>query len=69
MYGKNIDMSMRELGDRVELTEGTIQRYETGQIKGVDINLLNKISETLNISPAPEQIISVKGNSVYLYVS
>lgn len=69
MYGKNIDMSMRELGDRVELTEGTIQRYETGQIKGVDINLLNKISETLNISPALEQIISVKGNSVYLYVS
>lgn len=54
MYGKNIDMSMRELGDRVGLTEGTIQRYETGQIKGVDINLLNKISETLNISPALE---------------
>lgn len=48
---KNIKMSMKELGDKVGLSEGNIQRYEMGKIKGVDINLIKKISEILNVSP------------------
>ena len=48
---KNIKMTMKELGDKVGLSEGNIQRYEMGKIKGVDINLIKKISEILNVSP------------------
>lgn len=47
---KEKQLSMKELGERVGLSEATIQRYETGQIKGVDINLINKFAEVLNTS-------------------
>ena len=46
----NKQLSLKELGLKVGLSEGTMQRYETGQIKNVDINLLKKISEVLDCS-------------------
>lgn len=46
----NNKLSLKELGLKVGLSEGTMQRYETGQIKNVDINLLKRISEVLNCS-------------------
>ena len=47
-----INMTMKELGEKVNLSEATIQRYESGKIKGVDVNLLNAIAEALYIEPA-----------------
>ena len=47
-----MNMTMKELGEKVNLSEATIQRYEIGKIKGVDINLLIKISDVLEVSPA-----------------
>ena len=47
---KNKDMTMKELGKKVNLSEATIQRYENGLIKNVDINLINKLSEFLDVS-------------------
>lgn len=49
---KEKDLSMKELGERVGLSEATIQRYETGQIKGVDINLINAFAKTLGTTSA-----------------
>lgn len=48
----NSHLSLKELGNKVGLSEGTMQRYETGQIKGVDINLLKRISNVLGCSEA-----------------
>ena len=38
---KSRGVTMKELGEKVGLSEGNIQRYEIGKIKGIDINLLN----------------------------
>lgn len=43
---------LKELGDMVGLSDATIQRYEAGRIKGVDINLIKKIAAALDVSPA-----------------
>lgn len=48
----NLDMTMKELGSRVGLSEATIQRYESGKIKGVDINLINDFAKILKVTPA-----------------
>ena len=44
-------MSMRELAGKVGLTEATIQKYETGAIKTLDVSMLMKFAEALNIPP------------------
>lgn len=46
------NITMKELGKSVNLSESTIQRYESGQIKTLDINLLKKIALVLNTTPA-----------------
>ena len=48
----NSRLSLKDLGTKVGLSEGTMQRYETGQIKGVDVNLLKKIADVLECSEA-----------------
>lgn len=45
-------LSLKELGEMVGLSDATVQRYEAGKIKGVDINLLKKIAAILDVSPA-----------------
>lgn len=47
---KNQGITMKELGERVGLSESNIQRYEIGKIKGIDINLLIKIADVLDVS-------------------
>lgn len=44
-------MSMKELGEKVDLSEGNIQRYETGKIKSLDANLLMEIADILGVKP------------------
>ncbi len=45
-------LSLKELGNLVGLSDATVQRYEAGKIKGVDINLLQRIADALHVSPA-----------------
>ena len=47
---KSRGVTMKELGEKVGLSEGNIQRYEIGKIKGIDINLLIKIADVLDVS-------------------
>lgn len=46
------DITMKELGNKVGLSEATIQRYESRKIKGVDINLLKDFAAVLGVSPS-----------------
>lgn len=64
------NITMKELGEAVNLSESTIQRYESGQIKTLDINLLKQIAKALHTTPAylmgweedtlPSNVIPVK---------
>lgn len=50
-YRKQRNMTLKELGCKVGITESTMQKYETGQIKRIDIEAVQKISSALDISP------------------
>lgn len=45
-------MTLRELGDKVSLSEGNVQRYEVGKIKSVDINMVKSFAKALNTTPS-----------------
>lgn len=48
---KNLDMTMDDLGKLVELHESTIQRYESGKIKNIDIEKAKEFAKVLKVSP------------------
>lgn len=48
---KNLDMTMKELGELVDLHESTVQRYESGEIKKLDIEKAKEFAKALKISP------------------
>lgn len=48
---KNIDMTMKELGKLVDLHESTIQRYESGEIKTLDIEKIKEFAKALKVNP------------------
>jgi transcriptional regulator with XRE-family HTH domain len=49
---KELKMSADELSERVGVSRSTIFRYEKGDIEKVGPEVLKKIADTLNISPA-----------------
>ena len=49
---KELKISADTLAERVGVSRSTIFRYERGDIEKVGPDVLKKISETLNISPA-----------------
>lgn len=50
-YRKEADLTLKQLGERVSLSEATIQKYENGNIKTIDTELLKKISDALGVEP------------------
>ena len=48
---KEANMTLKELADKVDLTEATIQKYEAGNIKKIDSELLEKIAIALSVKP------------------
>ena len=46
---KKKDLTMKELGALIGLSESTAQRYESGKIKNVSIEVLKKFAAALNI--------------------
>lgn len=50
-YRKDNKMTLKELAEKIGLTEATVQKYEAGNIKKIDIEMLKKIADALNIKP------------------
>lgn len=46
---KEKNMTLKELGNLVGLSESTTQRYERGQIKSIDINIAKKFADALHV--------------------
>lgn len=50
-YRKEMNFTLKQLGDIVGLSEATIQKYEAGNIKKIDVEMLKKISDALKVLP------------------
>jgi len=48
----DLGMSMKELADRVGVSEGTISRWESGKIEDMKRSRIKALSDALHISPA-----------------
>ena len=51
-FRKDSHLTLAELAENVDLSEGTVQRYEAGGIANVSISVIIKFSQALNIEPA-----------------
>lgn len=45
-------ITLKELGAKINRTEATVQRYESGAIKNVNNDVVESIAEALKVSPA-----------------
>lgn len=67
---ETLGLSLQELSDKTGISKSTLQRYETGAIKGVPILSLMHLSDALNstfdyllgFSDAPGQRIATQGD-------
>lgn len=50
-YRKEKDITLKELADKIGLTEATVQKYEAGNIKKIDVEMLKKIADALGVLP------------------
>ncbi len=50
-YRKEKNLTLKDLANRVDLTEATVQKYEAGNIKKIDVELLKKLSDALGVLP------------------
>lgn len=48
---KKLDLTMKELGKLVDLHESTVQRYENGDIKKLDIEKAKEFAKALKVDP------------------
>lgn len=49
---KDKGITLKELGEKIGLTEATIQKYESGNIKNIDVELLKRMATVLEVDPA-----------------
>ena len=47
-----LNLTLKEVGDRVGVSEGTVQRWESGNIKTLRHERITKLAEVLDVSPA-----------------
>lgn len=50
-YRKEKELTLKELAAKINLTEATVQKYESGNIKKIDVEMLKKISDALGVLP------------------
>ena len=50
-YEKEKEMTLKDITRKIELTEATVQKYESGNIKKIDVETLKKISDALGVLP------------------
>ncbi len=49
---KELNLTLLQIADKVGVSEATVQRWESGNIKSLRYNRISKLAEVLNISPA-----------------
>ena len=47
-----LDLTLKQIADIVGVSEGTIQRYESGNIKNMRLDKINKLAFALQLDPA-----------------
>lgn len=50
-YRKEKRLTLKELSELVGITEATVQKYEAGNIKKIDVEMLKKLSDALGVLP------------------
>lgn len=63
-YRKEANMTLKELADKIDLTEATVQKYEAGNIKNIGVEMLKSIADALGVRP--EQITEWESEEQYL---
>lgn len=63
-YRKEANMTLKELADKIDLTEATVQKYEAGNIKNIGVEMLKSIADALGVRP--EQITEWERKEQYL---
>lgn len=51
-YRKQQGLTLKEMSDKLDITLATYQKYETGQIKHIDIEIIKKFAKALNVPAA-----------------
>ncbi|MEB7779225.1 helix-turn-helix domain-containing protein [Mammaliicoccus fleurettii] len=49
---KKRGLTLSELGNKINKTEATIQRYESGSIKNLKNDTIEQLADALNVSPS-----------------
>lgn len=49
---KELNLTLLQIANKVGVSEATVQRWESGNIKSLRYNRIAKLAEVLNISPA-----------------
>lgn len=50
-YRTESSMTLKELAEKIGLTEATVQKYESGNIKNVSAEMIEKIADALGTRP------------------
>lgn len=49
---EELGLTLQEIGDYIGVSKPTVQRYESGEIKNLKLETIEKLSEILKVSPA-----------------
>jgi transcriptional regulator with XRE-family HTH domain len=49
---EELGLTLQEIGDYLGVSKATVQRYESGEIKNLKLESIEKLAEILKISPA-----------------
>lgn len=50
-FRTNNNLTLKEVASRIGIEIGTLQKYETGKIKRVSVEMLNRIANALEVDP------------------
>lgn len=49
---EELGLTLQDVGDYLGVTKATVQRYESGEIKNIKLESIEKLAKILKISPA-----------------
>lgn len=49
---EELGLTLQEIGDYIRVSKATVQRYESGEIKNLKLETIEKLAEILKVSPA-----------------